>query len=108
MAIAKTIARLDPRGEERDILRSRWPNDPTAPLVLRAATNPTTLAANPPLGPSLVANLIATIGPTGAGARLLQAGLQVGCRSARSALTSGGPRRLREVPDVANAQERFR
>ena len=77
VAIAKAMARLDSREDERDILRSRWPNDPTAPLVLRAATNPTTLAANPALSPSLVSDLIATIGPIGAGARLLQAGLQL-------------------------------
>jgi hypothetical protein len=71
------MARLDPRGDEREILRSRWPNDPIAPLVLRAATNPTTLAANPALAPSLVADLIAAIGPVGAGAPLLQSGLSL-------------------------------
>jgi hypothetical protein len=36
--------------------------------VLRAAADPTTLAGNPVLGPSLVADLIATIGPVLAGA----------------------------------------
>ena len=75
--IAKAMARIDPRCDERDHLRTRWPNDPTAPLILRAASQPATLAANPALGHTLVADLIATIGPTGAGTRLLQAGLQL-------------------------------
>ena len=76
-AIAKAMVRLDPRCDEREHLRTRWPNDSTAPLILRAASQPATLAANPALGHTLVADLIATIGPTGAGARLLQAGLQL-------------------------------
>jgi hypothetical protein len=75
--IAKAMMRLDPRCDEREHLRTRWPDDATAPLVLRAASQPATLAANPALGHTLIADLIATIGPTGAGARLLQAGLQL-------------------------------
>jgi hypothetical protein len=76
-AIAKAMVRLDPRCDEREHLRARWPNDPTPPLILRAASQPATLAANPALSHTVVADLIATIGPTGAGARLLQAGLQL-------------------------------
>jgi hypothetical protein len=75
--IAKAMARLDPRCNERDHLRARWPDDSTAPLTLRAASQPATLAANPALGHALIADLIATIGPVGAGARLLQSGLQL-------------------------------
>jgi hypothetical protein len=40
-AIAKAMARLDPRCEH---LRTRWPNDLTAPLILRAASQPATLS----------------------------------------------------------------
>jgi hypothetical protein len=87
--IAKAMARLDPRCDERDHMRTRWPDDPTAPLILRAASQPATLAANPVLGPSLVADLIATIGPTGAGARLLQAGLQLVFGSAGTVYVPG-------------------
>jgi hypothetical protein len=75
--IAKAMVRLDPRCDEREHLRTRWPDDSTAPLVLRAASQPATLAANPTLGHTVIADLIATIGPVGAGARLLQAGLQL-------------------------------
>ena len=88
-AIAKAMARLDPRCDERDHLRTRWPNDPTAPLILRAASQPATLAANPALGHTLVADLIATIGPIGAGARLLQAGLQLVFDSAGAVYVPG-------------------
>jgi hypothetical protein len=76
-AITKAMVPLDPRCDERQYLRTRWPDDSTAPLILRAASQPTTLAANPALGHTFVPDLIATIGPTGAGARLLQAGLQL-------------------------------
>jgi hypothetical protein len=75
--IAKAMVRIDPRYDEREHLRTRWPDDATAPLVLRAASQPATLAANPALGPPFIADLIATIGPTGASARLMQAGLQL-------------------------------
>ena len=83
------MARIDPRCDERDHLRTRWPNDPTAPLILRAASQPATLADNPALGHTLVADLIATIGPTGAGARLLQAGLQLVFDSAGAVYVPG-------------------
>jgi hypothetical protein len=36
-AIAKAMVRLDPRCDEREHLRARWPNDPTPPLIRRAA-----------------------------------------------------------------------
>jgi hypothetical protein len=88
-AIAKAMVRLDPGCDEREHVRTRWPDDPTAPLVLRAASQPATLAANPALGHTLVADLIATIGPTGAGERLLQAGLQLVFGSASAIYVSG-------------------
>jgi hypothetical protein len=88
-AIAKAMVRLDSRCNEREHLRTRWPNDPTAPLILRAASQPITLVANPALGHTLVADLIATIGPTGAGARLLQAGLQLTFDSAGAVYVPG-------------------
>jgi hypothetical protein len=87
--IAKAMVRIDPRYDEREHLRTRWPDDPTAPLVLRAASQPATLATNPALGHTLVANLIATIGPVGAGARLLQAGLQLVFDSAAEVFVPG-------------------
>jgi hypothetical protein len=100
-AIAKAMARLDPRCDEREHLRTRWPDDPTAPLILRAASHPATLAANPALGHALVADLIATIGPTGAGARLLQAGLQLVFGSASSIYVPG----LEATAEAAFVQE---
>jgi hypothetical protein len=76
--IAKAIGRLDHRNSETAVLRSRWPDDSIAPLVLRAASEPPAeLAGNTALGTSIVADLISAIGPVGAGARLLQAGLQL-------------------------------
>ena len=87
--IAKAMVRLDPRCDEREHLRTRWPNDATAPLILRAASQPATLAANPALGHTLIADLIATIGPVGAGARLLQAGLQLVFDSASAIYVPG-------------------
>jgi hypothetical protein len=83
------MVRLDPRCDEREHLRTRWPNDPTAPLILRAASQPATLAANPALGPTLIADLIATLCPVGAGARLLQAGLQLVFDSASAIYVPG-------------------
>ena len=99
-AIAKAMVRLDPRCDERDHLRTRWPNDPTAPLILRAASQPATLAANPALGPTLVADLIATIGPIGAGARLLQSGLQLVFGSAGEIYVPGLEARADQVSFV--------
>jgi len=49
----------------RNHLRTRWPDDSTAPLILRAASQPATLAANPALGQTVIADLIATIGRIG-------------------------------------------
>jgi hypothetical protein len=88
-AISKAMVRLDPRCDERDHMRTRWPDDPTAPLILRAASQPATLAANPTLGHTLIADLIATIGPVGAGARLLQSGLQLVFDSASAIYVPG-------------------
>jgi hypothetical protein len=89
VAIAKALARLDPRCDARNHLRIRWPEDSTGPLILRAASEPATLASNPALGRTLIADLIATIGPTGAGARLLQAGLQLVFGSASAIYVPG-------------------
>jgi hypothetical protein len=75
--IAKAAAKIERRSDDATILRSRWPDDPIAPLVLRAASPPLTLATDTALAPSVIADLIATLGPIGAGARLLQAGLQL-------------------------------
>jgi hypothetical protein len=76
--IAKALGRLNQRSSEAAVLRSRWPDDSIAPLVMRAASEPPAeLAGNTALGTSIVADLISAIGPVGAGARLLQAGLQL-------------------------------
>jgi hypothetical protein len=42
------------------ILKGRWPDDTIAPLVLRAASPPATLAGTPALAASIVADVIAT------------------------------------------------
>jgi hypothetical protein len=75
--IAKAVARIERRNDDATILRARWPDDPLAPLVLRAASRPFTLTTDAALGRSVVADLISTIGPIGAGARLLQAGMSL-------------------------------
>ena len=77
VVIAKAVARTERRSDDTAILRGRWPDDPIAPLVLRAASQPSLLATDTALGQSVVADLIATIGPVSAGARLLQSGLQL-------------------------------
>jgi hypothetical protein len=74
--IAKATGKVERREDIAAILRGRWPDDPIAPLVLRAASQPASLANTAALGRSIVADLIATIGPIGAGSRLLQSGLQ--------------------------------
>jgi hypothetical protein len=74
--IAKASGKIERRDDIPTILRDRWPDDPTAPLVLRAASTPATLTNTTALGRSIVADLIATIGPVGAGAQLLQSGLR--------------------------------
>jgi hypothetical protein len=80
VVIGKAIAGLDQRRDATQVLIDRWPHDdnPVAALVLRAASEPPAyLAGNAgALGRSLVEDLIATIGQVGAGARLLQSGLQ--------------------------------
>jgi hypothetical protein len=72
--IAKATAKIERRSEPAAILRDRWPDDPIAPIVLRAASEPpASLPTTPALGRSIVADIFATIGPIGGGARLLQA-----------------------------------
>jgi hypothetical protein len=71
--IAKATAKIERCSDASAILRTRWPDDPIASLVLRAASHPAMLATDIALGRSVVADLISTIGPVGAGARLLQA-----------------------------------
>jgi putative ABC transport system substrate-binding protein len=75
--IALAIGKLENRGDERSILKNRWPEDTIAPLILRAATAPNMLAGTPALAQTIVADVIATLGPQNAGARLLQSGLQL-------------------------------
>jgi Phage capsid family len=84
--IARGVAKLAGRSDEATILRSRFPDDPVAPLILRGAVTPTSLANTSALGTSIVADIIATIGSVGAGARLLQAGLQLVFNAAASIL----------------------
>ena len=84
--IARGVAKLAGRSDEATILRSRFPDDPVAPLILRGAVTPTSLANTSALGTSIVADIIATIGSVGAGARLLQTGLQLVFNAAASIL----------------------
>jgi hypothetical protein len=72
--IAKAACKIERGGEAAAFLRDRWPDVPIAPIVLRAASEPpASLPATPALGRSIVADIIATVGPVGAGARLPQA-----------------------------------
>jgi hypothetical protein len=72
--IARTMACLGhQRGrDEPTILRSRFPDDHSAALMLRAVTSPFNTGAASALLRTVVADIIASIGQIGAGARLLQ------------------------------------
>ncbi|MFY9830968.1 MAG: hypothetical protein WAK69_20700 [Rhodoplanes sp.] len=89
MAIAKAVAGTERRSDDMAILKERFPDDPIAPLVLRAASQPAMLATDTALGRSVVADLIATIGPGGAGTRVLQSGLQLTFDSAGAIYVPG-------------------
>jgi hypothetical protein len=73
--IVKAHARLESRRDEAGIMRSRFPDDPSAMLMLRAASSPTSTATASALLRTVVADIIASIGAVGAGARLLQSAL---------------------------------
>ena len=73
--IVKAHARLENRRDEAGIMRSRFPDDSSAMLMLRASSSPTTTVTASALVRTVVADIIASIGPVGAGARLLQSGL---------------------------------
>jgi hypothetical protein len=72
--IARTTACLGHQRErdEPSILRSRFPDDAAAAMMLRAVSSPLTTGAASALLRTVVADIIASIGPIGAGARLLQ------------------------------------
>jgi hypothetical protein len=77
--IAKATACLG-QLRERDepaILRARFPNDQAAITVLRAVSSPLTTTATTALLQTVVADIVASIGPIGAGARLLRSGLML-------------------------------
>ena len=73
--IVKAHARLENRRDELGIMRSRFPDDQSALLMLRATSSPTTTTTASALVRTAVADIIASIGAVGAGARLLQSGL---------------------------------
>src|SRR5262245_25205900 len=73
--IVKAHARLENRRDEAAILRGLFPDDQSALLMLRAASSPTSTTSAPALVRTVVADMIASIGAVGAGARLLQSGL---------------------------------
>ena len=75
--VAMAAAKFEGRKDEVAILKERFPDDPAALLVLRAAMHPNSRTTTTALGQSTVSDLIATIGPVGAAARLLQAGLRL-------------------------------
>jgi hypothetical protein len=54
-----------------------WPDDKDAHLIARAATSPHTIASTGALATTVMADVIATLAPTAAGARLLHEGLVV-------------------------------
>ena len=72
--ITMAAAKLVKGQTEESILRDRFAGDAYTATVLRAASSPATLASSA-LGRSIVADLLTAIGPVGAGAQLLQAGL---------------------------------
>jgi hypothetical protein len=75
VVIVKAHARLENRRDEAGILRALFPDDQSALFVLRAASPPTSTTNASALERTVVADIIASIGAIGAGARLLQSGL---------------------------------
>jgi hypothetical protein len=75
--IVKATTKLDRGRTETTVLKHLFPDDAVVPLVLRAASQSATLTNTAALGRSIVSDLIATIGPVGAGAGLLQSSLQL-------------------------------
>jgi hypothetical protein len=73
--IVKAHARLGNRRDEAGIMRSRFPDDPAAMLMPRAASSPTITTTASAVVQTVVADIIAATGAVGAGARLLQSGL---------------------------------
>lgn len=73
--IVKAYARLENRRDETGIMRSRFPDDQSALLMLRAASSPTTTTTGSAIVRTAVADIIASIGAVGAGARLLHSAL---------------------------------
>ena len=61
--VVRAQTRLSKRSDEATLLRERWPDDPLAPLVLRAAVQPNALP-DPALGTSIVADLLTVVGAT--------------------------------------------
>jgi hypothetical protein len=64
VCIAKAVAKVDARRDELTILRERWPDDSTAPPILRAASPPMSLTTTPALATSIVSDCPPS-GPTG-------------------------------------------
>ena len=75
--IASATGKLQNRGDERAILKQKWPDDLAAPLILRASSAPHSLTNTSTLAASIVADVIATLAPKSASATLLQSGLQL-------------------------------
>jgi hypothetical protein len=73
--IVKAHARLENRRDEAGILRALFPDDQSALFVLRAASPPTSTTNASALVRTVVADIIASIGAVGAGARVLQSSL---------------------------------
>lgn len=73
--IVKAHARLENRRDEAGIMRSRFPDDQSTLLMLRAASSPTTTTTASALVRTVVADVIASVGAVGAGARLLHSAL---------------------------------
>src|SRR5262249_26183730 len=76
IAFAATVGRSP--GAAETVLRTRFGNDQLAPVILRAATSPLTIAGAPGLTQvDLVDDILVLVGKVSAAAQVLQTGLQL-------------------------------
>jgi Phage capsid family len=94
--VAQANARLDRNTRAADYAAQAWPNDPTVPMVLRAAVNPT-LTSNAAALMPLTAQFVEALGPLSAAGALVNAGIS---------LTSFG-RGTVSVPGFAPGESQF-
>jgi hypothetical protein len=78
-AVATALAHLE-RSYPSEVVKRRWPQDRDTALIVKASVDPASIAGSnwaDTLAGTVVANFIASMGPSSAGAALLSRGLQL-------------------------------